>query len=293
MNIHAILRAAIRAIIDAKENETIDDALRRIGIRFEKIFCKRKFSTFMLKTALTECGISKGDIVMVHCSWRNMYNYDGRPEDVIAMFKDLVGESGTLLMPCYGADLTRFDVDNTPSNAGVLSEVFRHQKNVRRSACPNFSVAGLGANCDRLLSEHVKSQYGFDEFSPVYKLGEYPNGKEVFLGLGSEPTKISVFHCAAVKLRNRDAKFNKLLSYEYESDLIFNGVNKKKRMYTRCLGHKNNNMVFKSIFRSLKKKKSIKISNVDVVVINAQEAIEQAVLYAERGIYCYKRMNKL
>lgn len=293
MIIKEVLRKIIRAVIGAKKNENINDAIERKLIQIEKRFYKSRYSTNMLKAALENCEISNGDILFVHCSWRNMYNYDGGPEDVIEMLKALVGQSGTILMPSYGADRKWFDVAETPSNAGVLSEVFRQQMGVLRSACTHFSVAGTGRNAEDILEGHIRSQYGFDQYSPLFKLGEYANSKVLFLGLGSEPTKISIFHCAGAFLREHNAKLKKLLSYEYESVLVLNGNPQKKKMYIRLPGHKNDNKVFRKIFRSIKNRKRAKISNLDVVVINAREAIQQAILYAENGIYCYKRMDQI
>ncbi len=293
MSMKKVIRKAVRTAIGARERENISDALIRKRIKVEKLFYRKKYSTAMLEAALRECGITDGDIVMVHCSWRSMYNYDSSPEDVIDMLEELVGESGTILMPSYGPDRNRFDVDQTPSSAGVLSEVFRRQPDVQRSACTHFSIAGTGRDADAILSDHINSRYGFDEHSPCFKLGEYPNGKVLFLGLGAEPTKISVFHCAGAKLRGSDEKLKKLLSREYESELILQGVSYIKKMYYRLPGHENDKASFKTIFRSLQEKGYVKLSNLDIVVINAQEAIRQAVVYAGKGIYCYKNMDRL
>jgi aminoglycoside 3-N-acetyltransferase len=287
------IKKIFRKILGVRENENISDALVRKRIKIEKLIYKTKFNTAELETIIRDCGICSGDNVLVHCSWRNMYNYDGSPEDIIKMLKELVGTEGTILMPCYGSDRSRFDVDNTPSSAGVLSEVFRHQKGVMRSNCTHFSVAGFGKNASVLLEEHINSKYGFDECSPCYKLGKYSNGKVLFLGLGSEPTKISIFHCAGAYLREKDQKLGKLLSYEYESNLIINGITYKKKMYIRQPGHKNNNASFKKIFRHIEDKQVKKISNLDIVVINAHEAIHQAISFAEKGVYCYKGMSRI
>ncbi len=286
------LKSIIRKIIGAKENETIVDALKRKIIKIEKTFYKSKYTTEMLETALKACGITSGDIVMVHCAWRSMYNYNDTPEKLIDLLKELVGENGTILMPCYGADRKKFDVNNTPSNAGVLSEIFRLQSGVIRSCCTHFSVAGIGKKVDEILADHINSRYGFDEHSPLYKLEKYNNSKILFLGLGARPTKISIFHCAGALLRNQDEKFNKLLSNEYESELIIDGTIYKKKMYIREIGHKNDTKSFKKIFMSIKDKKIVKLSNLDIVVINAKEAFCQAVKYAKKGVYCYKNMKQ-
>ena len=36
----------------------------------------------------------------------------------------------------------------------------------------------------------------------------------------------------------------------------------------------------------------MKLSNIDLVVINAKEALDNAILFAEKGEYCYKKVNK-
>ena len=289
MNVKSLLRKAV----GAKKGETINDALIHKRIHIEKLFYRKRYSTDELKSAIRTCGVKAGDIIMVHCSWRNMYNYDGTPEDVIEILKNIVGDTGTILMPSYGSDRYSFDINNTPSNAGVLSEVFRKQSNVQRSACTHFSVAGWGKDSDEILCEHIKSHYGFDRYSPCYKLGSYTNSKVLFLGLGAEPTKISIFHCAGAHLKDKDEKLNELLSYIYESELIIQGIRYKKEMYIRKPGHKNNTAVFRKIFRSLVKKKCTKLSNLDIVLINAEEAINNSIAFAEKGEYCYKNMSVL
>lgn len=283
----------IRKAIGAREKENIEDALLRKKTAIEKHIYTTGYSTEMLRETIRSCGISEGDIVMVHCSWRNMYNYDGTPEDVIEMLRSIVGESGTVLMPSYGPDRFSFDVQRTPSAAGVLSEVFRKQDGVYRSRCTHFSVSGSGKDAEELLSDHVNSRYGFDGHSPLAKLSGCPNGKVLFLGLGSRPTKISIFHCAGAYLRDSDDKLKRLLSKEYESELIDEGAHYTKSMYIRQPGHGNDKASFRRIFDSLNEKKVKKISNLDVVVIDAAEAFGQAVDFARRGIYCYKAMDRI
>ena len=121
----------------------------------------------------------------------------------------------------------------------------------------------------------------------------YYQHKIVFLGLGREPTKISIFHCAGAVLRESDPKLKKLLSNQYESVLVQNGIEEKKQMYIRQPGHGNNKKVFRQIFRSIKNKTYLKISNLDIVVVDAKEAFSHSIEYAKAGKYCYKRMNSI
>lgn len=287
------IRFFVRRLIRAREGETINDALDRNWTAIEKKIYRETFSENNFSDALCKCGIQKGDTVLVHGSWRKFYNFQGPPERIIKVLESLVGETGTLAMPCYGADRKYFDVQNTPSSAGVLSEIYRVQPGVKRSACTHFSVAAKGRLADKLIAEHHLSQYGFDEYSPCFKLAGIPDAKIVFLGLGREPTKISIFHCAGAVLRESDPKLKKLLSNQYESVLVQNGIEEKKQMYIRQPGHGNNKKVFRQIFRSIKNKTYFKLSNLDIVVVDAKEAFSQSIEYAKAGKYCYKKMNSI
>lgn len=288
-----MIRLVIRSIIGVREHESIVDALDRIFSRIMRLLYREKYTTNMLEKALRQCGLSEGDAVLVHCSWRRMFNYEGSPECLISLLMRIVGKNGTILMPCYGHDRLYLDVENTPSQAGVLSEVFRKMDGVRRSACTHFSVAGIGRDADSILSEHINSQYGFDQYSPCYKLCTHENGKVLLLGLGSKPTKISIFHCAGWLLRDSDTKLKKLLSYEYDTELVFRDCHLTKKMIQRMPNHRNHKANFRRILKSITNKKHVKLSNMDIVVIDAKEALTKSVVGAEKGIYCYHNMNTL
>ncbi|WP_404469078.1 AAC(3) family N-acetyltransferase [Sutcliffiella horikoshii] len=287
------LRLIVRKMISAGENETINNAINRKKIKFKKKIFKKAITLDELQLTLLNLGINKGDNIMVHASWREFFNYQGKPEDVINTLKDLIGEDGTLLMPSYGNDRTFFDVNNTTSNAGVLSELFRLQMNTIRSACTHFSISASGKNAFDLTKNHFKSEYGFDNNSPYYLFTKLPNSKVLFLGLGQEPTQISLFHCAGYILKDKIPIYSKLLSYRYNSILVKDGVKFEKDMVIRQPGHKNNNQMFKRIFRSVNNKKQVKISNLDIVIMDAKEGLDKAIEFGKKGKYCYINMEKL
>lgn len=287
--IKKMIRKLIRIILRVRKYENINSAIDRKKVKIQKKFYKRPILKSDLKTALVNLGITEGDNLMVHASWRQFYNFKGEPKDVIEILMEILGDEGTLLMPSYGPDRTFFDINKTPSNAGVLSEVFRLLPNTYRSACTHFSVCAIGKKALEFTSEHFNSKYGFDNFSPYYKFANTINSKILFMGLGKEPTTISLFHCAGYILKNKIPYFENLLSYRYTSTLIINNKKYKKDMVTRKPEYKNNNKIFKKIFRSIKNRNHIKISNLDLVIIDANEGLKKAIEFAERGIYCYKR----
>ena len=52
-----------------------------------------------VKIAAAEAGIKKGDILLVHSSFKSMGEVDGGAESVIGGFLDAIGEEGTLVFP--------------------------------------------------------------------------------------------------------------------------------------------------------------------------------------------------
>ena len=282
------IRKSIRNIIGARENETIENALDRKLTKIQKIIYKRSFSKDELRTALHKVGVNEGTVLMVHCSWRKFYNFEGKPEDVIELLKELIGDSGTLLMPSYGSDLSYFDVNNTVSDAGVLSEVFRVMPSTLRGQTSHFAICGYGTKVHEILDDNINSRYGFDEKSAYYKFSQLPNAKVLFLGLGKEPTKISLFHCANYQLKNSNEYIGNIITHKYSAKLVIGNDILKKEMITRTKSTKNNKRVFKKILRSMSNRKYEKISNIEVVCIDAKEGIEKTIEFANKGIYCYK-----
>lgn len=281
------IKLYLRTILGIRSNESISEGIRRRKIKFEKKIYRKKITKVDLKKILIELGIKKGDNLIVHSSWRQFYNFLGQPEDIIEILKDII-EEGTLLMPSYGKDRTFFDVDKTQSAAGVISEVFRKSEGVLRSKCTHFSMAVFGKEAEYLIKDHFESEYGFDQNSPYFKFINLKESKILFLGLGREPTKISLFHCAGYFLKEQKYYFKKLLSEEYYSKLIVDGIEYKKKMLIRKKGHANNNKNFKKIFRSISNKNYKKISNLELVVFDAKEGFQKTIEFAEKKIYCYK-----
>ena len=286
------MKKLIRKVFRAREKESFRDTVDRHVTSLEKRIYRKRYTRDTLMREVKNCGLSAGDTVFVQCSWRKFFNFEGSPEDVIHGLEAIVGENGTIAMPCYGADRAFLDIRNTPSAAGVLSEEFRWVDGVKRSECTHFSVAAKGKNADYLLCDHVNSTYGFDVHSPCYRLTTIPNAKILFLGLGKKPVKISVFHCAGGRLMDTDAKMRKLLSRHYEATLVdAEGKKHRRDMVIRQPGHGNDDKVIRKIFEVLKKKKTARISNLDIVMIDAGEAYAKALEYAEKGIYCYKNIK--
>ena len=143
-------------------------------------------------------GISKGDSVLVHCSYGNL-KADFSPKEAVKVLMEAVGDEGNLLMPYYPEDSKNwleqgkvFDVRSTPTRSGILSATFALFPEVKKSLHPIKSLAVWGKDRDYLISTHHESVTPFDEKSPYYLLSHLSGSKTV--GLGSY--KNSFVHCA-------------------------------------------------------------------------------------------------
>ena len=138
-----------------------------------------------------EIGIKQGDHLLVHSSLSKIGYVKNGPLDVISALKDALGNNGNLLMPSspnaflqfdYIQALDCFDVCNTPSALGVISETFRIMEGVLRSEHPIEPVCCYGP----LAKEYTKDHFGeitpYTDKSPFYKLAQN-NGKILYLGV--------------------------------------------------------------------------------------------------------------
>ena len=93
--------------------------------------------------ALNNVGISNGDTLFIHSSADWFRNLEGGPMKVIQLLRDAVGEDGTLVMPAFPLtgmakeylDREKFDVKRSPSQMGLITEVFStSSKNYKKSS---------------------------------------------------------------------------------------------------------------------------------------------------------------
>jgi aminoglycoside 3-N-acetyltransferase len=135
---------------------------------------------------LLQCGVKKNDTLLVCCS------LTGEECDLGALLEDLnsFALEGNLVMPAGHHESCAlpngiFDVVNTPSGEGELSEMFRLLPGVVRSLHPAGSLAALGRGAAWLMADHEKCASEYSSSSPWWKL--FQSGvKCVFINCGLE-----------------------------------------------------------------------------------------------------------
>lgn len=124
-------------------------------------------------------GLSKNDVVLVHSSLSSFFKkYTNRgieitPGDILQSLMNAVGEKGTLIFPVYNFGFTKgipFDIKNSKSETGILTETARNHPAFVRTGHPMFSFTAAGHLKNKFQDLNNYSAFGKD--SPFAVLTE-------------------------------------------------------------------------------------------------------------------------
>jgi aminoglycoside 3-N-acetyltransferase len=138
---------------------------------------------------LRALGVSAGMGLMVHSSLRSFGRVDGGAATVVAALMDVITPTGTLLLPTFnhgepfepgGAGC--FDPRMTRTRNGAIPDHFWRLPGVGRSLDPTHAFAAWGANAERYVSGHHRTQ----TMGPQSPLGllHADGGYALLLGVG-------------------------------------------------------------------------------------------------------------
>jgi aminoglycoside 3-N-acetyltransferase len=141
-----------------------------------------------LAADLQRLGVKSGACLLVHSSLSSLGFVRRGGHAVIAALEQAIGPTGTLVLPTHtwrwvNQNCRLFDVRNSPSCVGSLSEAFRKLPGVVRSLHPTHSVAARGANATRLTRDHHLAATPCGIGTPYARLIE-DDGQILLLGVG-------------------------------------------------------------------------------------------------------------
>lgn len=134
-------------------------------------------------------GISTGETILVHSSFKSLGQVPGGIETVIQGLLEAIGPDGTLILPALTWSLRPpevFDARTTPTIVGAIPEYFRTRSGASRSIHPTHSVCAVGPRTQELLNDHILDSTPCGIHSPFRLMAE-TNGKIVMLGCGLTP----------------------------------------------------------------------------------------------------------
>lgn len=244
---------------------------------------------------LKKVGLQSGDTVMVHSSLSKMGYVEQAANSVIDAFKEVIGDEGTLMMPAFPAigynyDYLNihpvFDVKETPSKMGVITETFRKQENVLRSLHPTDSVCAFGKQALYLTMDHFGQLTPYNTQSPFFRLCEL-KGKIVLIGV--DFNSLTNLHTLEDAVEN--FKFPVYHEQMFDCTLIDNGGNKltmKTKVHNPEYSKKRQCNALIPYFKEAGILKHFKIGLADCMMIDAFAMHEWMVKnYLEKGITMY------
>ncbi len=142
-----------------------------------------------IQSMLKKMPISRHDVLFVHSAFKSFTRDGYTPNTALKVLIDHL-EPGTLLLPTMSwryvkPDKPFFDEQLTPSNTGILTELFRQQHATHRSLHPTHSVAGVGSQAAAILSAHHLCTTPCGDTSPFAKLVE-ADAYIIMLGVGMD-----------------------------------------------------------------------------------------------------------
>ncbi len=165
-----------------------------------------------LLASLKEAGVDPNKDLLVHSAMSKIGYVEGGPATVVGALQEVLAPSSTLLMPTSPVvtlqakhDLAVFDVENTPSKMGAITEYFRANVATHRSAHPLEPVAAAGPKAKEYTSLHHTDPTSYGKHSPWRKHME-EGGQILYIGTTLINSGTSL-HAVEDAIGHKDFKF--------------------------------------------------------------------------------------
>jgi aminoglycoside 3-N-acetyltransferase len=255
----------------------------------------RGFSPADLTSALSRLGLRAGDVVVAHVAYNEFLGFTGRPTDVVKSLQAAVGVSGTLMMPSmpftgsaleYVRSGEVFDTARTPSQMGLVTELFRRTPGTIRSLHPTHPILANGPRAREMTGDHLLARTPCGEHSPFAKLLD-ADGKIALLGSGIGT--LTFYHCLEELLEDRfpESPFTK-----ETFEIAFRGdqgvtLHVSTRLYDPRLSGRRRLDNIETELRKRRQWREYKLGRVPIIVLEAHAVLDAVRAMAERGTYCY------
>ena len=136
---------------------------------------RRNHATYRERDALVpilrRIAAPRDGVLVVHSAMARLSRQGFRAETMIEVFLDYMS-SGTVVMPTMSwrnvtPQKPEWDERVTPSETGVMTEIFRTRYALRRSIHPTHSVAACGVAADELVAHHPSTTRRYRQIAPT------------------------------------------------------------------------------------------------------------------------------
>lgn len=244
-----------------------------------------------------DCGVSEGQAIFVHTALKKLGFVVGGAETLIRALLEIVGETGTLMMPSQTwknldpstgvhweepekwwpiirENWPAYDKEVTPSiTMGAVAEMFRKWPGAKRTDHPARSIAAVGKYAEYITQEHDLSNI-FGENSPVDKLYKL-DGYVLLIGVGYE--KNTSLHLAETRANFSSKRFT-----NESSAIIVNGKREWVTYNTQAV-HDEDFIKLGAIYDKEKNIKIHKVGNADVRLVKQRPLVDWTVEWMEKN----------
>lgn len=190
----------------------------------------KESSNVFLKEFWNSTQIRRGDSILFHANAtrliKNCLKKDKafKIKTIIKTLLEKLGPNGTLIVPTFSFKSIKskfFDIKNTPSEMGMISEIIRKHPNSIRTGHPVYSFAVLGKK--KFFFKNMNNFDAFSSKSPFQKIYDY-NFKIAIMDLPD--SKSMTFYHFIEQINKIDYRFIKEFSVKYKNH---KGLIKKKK----------------------------------------------------------------
>lgn len=266
--------------------------------RFRLAYFRRKhsFGKEDLQELLRQLGLARGDVVLVHSSLDHFEGFAERPREIITALQEVVGAEGTLLMPTlpftgtaveYAFQAPLFDVMNTPSRMGLITELFRRSLGVLRSVHPTHPVAVWGARAEEMIAGHHLAKTPCGRRTPYRRLLEH-EGKILFLGTGIEA--MTFFHTIEEEMEPTMpfSPFTEKIFSLLSKDKDGNTLETHTRLFDPVYSRRRRLDILIPVLKGLGGWKAGRVGRLQAILVSAEDVLATAQELARKGEYCYE-----
>ncbi len=166
---------------------------RSVRYRLRERVSPTALSVGQVAAALGETGLRNGDTCFIQAAMSAFGSFEDGADTVVDALTEVVGESGTIAMPAYSltgpaiehlAADPLFDVLETPSRMGAISEAFRLSAGTIRSVHPTHSTCVRGPGAEAVVEGHESAETPFGVGTPFPRIVER-DALQVFFGCGT------------------------------------------------------------------------------------------------------------
>lgn len=263
------------------------DIKKRVG----KLIYHKTYTADDLIDVLKSLGMKKGQVVCIHSSMKEFYNYRGTAEELISKILDYLTPEGTLLMPAFvdydiqASDQYIFDKKRDKTAAGFLAETFRKYPGVLRSINVRHSICAIGKYAKELTDGHQNCRVYWDEDSPWYKMTRLD---ALVVDLGMPKNYIGTFdHCVEAILYKEHPYwkqfFNLQKTFRYYND---NGEICSYTCLDGDIEQRSHESTLISYF-DISMHRTYRLSNLWVSVYNSKICLDKMIELGRKGITMY------